>query len=222
MRRPTIERPLFIDRADAGAVLGERLRGEAWHRPVVLGLARGGVPVAGKVAEALGAPLEVMVCRKIGAPGNPEFGVGAVAAEGPPRYDDSILAALGVTPDDLRACCEQEQAEARARLRRYRRGRAAVPLADRDLIVVDDGLATGVTARAALLQLRAANPRRLVLAVPVCAEDSEAALRAEGIGDRVVCLHLPSEFRAVGLWYREFGQTSDDEVLTELDHNPHR
>jgi putative phosphoribosyl transferase len=210
--------PVFADRADGGARLAERLAAMPWSNPVVLGMARGGVPVAARVAEALGAPLDVAVARKIGAPGHPEFGVGAVTADGPPRYDERTLAELGLTPDDLREACERERAEARRRLQRYRQGRDPVPLAGRDVLLVDDGLATGVTARAALGELRAAGPARLVFAAPVCARDSRDALCAGTDADDAVCVSTPAEFGAVGLWYRDFRQTSDEDVLAALAH----
>jgi predicted phosphoribosyltransferase len=205
---------LFANRTEAGAQLGELLRQRDWTDPVVLGLARGGLPVAAPVAAALGAPLDVAVARKIGAPAQPEFGLGAVTADGPAYYDRRSLAALGLTEDDLRAVCERERAEARRRLDRYRQSADPVRLTDRDVMLIDDGLATGVTARAALGQLRAASPRRLVFAAPVCAHDSRAEMRTEI--DEVICLSAPHEFVAVGLWYRDFPQTSDEEVLATL------
>lgn len=208
--------PVFADRGEAGARLGELLRERTWSAPVVLGMARGGVPVAAAVAAALDAPLDVAVARKIGAPGQPEFGVGAVTADGPARYDQHSLRALGLTPEDLRADCERERAEARRRLQRYRRVGDPVPVTGRDVLLVDDGLATGVTARAALGQLRAAEPGTLVFAAPVCARASQAALRAAGEADEVVCLAAPDEFAAVGQWYREFDQTTDEQVLAAL------
>jgi putative phosphoribosyl transferase len=211
-----LDAPLFADRRDAGARLAARLRRGRWSDPVVFGLARGGIPVALKVAEALDAPLDVAVARKIGAPGHPEFGVGAVTADGVARYDESTLAALGLTPDDLREDCERERAEAERRLQRYRKGRDPLPIAGRDVLLVDDGLATGVTARAALGRLRAAGPRRLVFAAPVCARDSRTALQAESDADDIVCLNAPARFRAVGLWYADFRQTSDEDVLAAL------
>ncbi len=205
--------PMFADRADAGARLGARLRERGYSGPTVLGMARGGLPVAAAVAAALNAPLDVAVARKIGAPGRPEFGLGAVTAHGRPRYDRYTLRALGLSPEDLRADCERERAEARRRIERCRQVADPVPVDGRDVVLVDDGLATGVTARAALDELRAADPHRLVFAAPVCAPESQAGLDAEGDADEVVCLAVPDEFGAVGLWYREFGQTSDDEVL---------
>ena len=210
------EGPLFVDRDEAGARLAGRLRARTWSDPVVLGLVRGGVPIALHVATALDAPLDVAVARKIGAPGHPEFGVGAVTAEGHVRYDDATLAALGLTPDDLRSACLRERAEARRRLKRYRAGREAVPVGGRDVLLIDDGLATGVTARAALDQLRVAAPRKLVFAAPVCAEQSSSALCDFGDADDVVCLATPPRFGAVGRWYEDFRQITDDEVLAAL------
>lgn len=210
-----VPKPIFADRAEAGERLGRLLREREWTAPVVLGMARGGVPVAARVAAALGAPLDVAVARKIGAPGQPEFGLGAVTATGPPYYDRPSLAALGLTEEDMRPVCERERAEARRRMRRYREAAEPVPLADRDVILVDDGLATGVTARAAVRQLHEAGVRRLVFATPVGARESQSALRAEI--DQVLCLATPDRFGAVGLWYRDFAQVSDDEVVASLD-----
>jgi putative phosphoribosyl transferase len=207
---------VFADRADAGRRLAARLTTMAWSDPVVLGLARGGVPVARGVALALGAPLDVAVARKIGAPGRPELGLGAVTADGPGHYDHAALARLGLTADDLQATCERERAEARRRLRLYRDGRDPLPVAGRDVLLVDDGLATGVTAHAASADLRAQGPRRVVFAAPVCAPESAAALRTAGAADEVVCVWAPKVFGAVSRWYRDFSQTSDDEVLAAL------
>lgn len=207
---------LFADRVDAGARLAARLSGLSWTDPVVLGLARGGVPIAAIVAARLGAELDVAVVRKIAAPGRPEFGVGAVTADGPPRYDERTLDRLGLTPDDLRRDCERERREVLRRLRRYRGDRAPPRLTGRDVILVDDGLATGVTARAALGELRRSGPRRLVYAAPVCARDSAVALRADGDADEVICLAAPRAFGDVSRWYRRFEQLTDDEVLAAL------
>lgn len=207
--------PLFVHRRDAGEQLGAQVREMEWWDPVVLGMARGGVPVAAEVARALDAPLDVAVARKIGAPGYPEFGVGAVTADGPVRYDRDTLAALRLTPADLQADGERERDEARRRLRKYRQGREPVPLTGRDVLLVDDGLATGVTARAALGELRSARPRRLVFAAPVCAQDSQFALRADA--DEVVCMAAPAVFGGVSRWYHDFRQTSDEEVLAALE-----
>lgn len=205
---------IFADRTDAGRQLADRLRGGQWTDPVVLGLARGGVPVAAEVARELGAPLDVAVSRKIGAPGRPEFGVGAVTAEGPPFFDQRTLSMLGLQPQDLERTCERERQEARRRVRRYQNGRGPVRTRDRDVLLVDDGLATGVTATAALRAVRQGQPRRLVFAAPVCAPDSAAALREET--DEVICVAEPAKLGAVSLWYDHFGQTSDEEVIELL------
>ena len=203
----------YADRTAAGEALAELTAAHAWHRPVVVGVARGGVPVALPIARRLGAPLDVVVARKIGAPGRPEFGVGAVCASGPPYFDQGVLASLGLAPDDLAATVETERAEAVRREQRYRAGR--VPVADRDVILVDDGLATGVTAIAAVQRLRTRQPRRLAFAAPVGAPMSVQRLAAEV--DVVICAQSPARFAAVGEWYANFRQTTDDEVVAALD-----
>jgi putative phosphoribosyl transferase len=203
----------FADRAAAGRVLADALRGGEWTDLLVLGLARGGVPVAREVALVLGGELDVVVARKIGAAGRPEFGVGAVTAGGEPIYDEDALAFLRLTPDDLADTCEAERREARRRLELYRRGREVV-LTGRDVVIVDDGLATGVTARAALREARACGPRRLVLAVPVGAAQSLPGMSDEA--DLVVCPRERHDFQSVGRYYRRFDQTTDAEVLALL------
>jgi putative phosphoribosyl transferase len=205
-------RVLFADRTDAGRRLGRALARQDWVAPLVLGLPRGGVPVAAQVARALNAPLDVVVARKIGAPGRPEFGVGAVTAEGPPYYSEAALAAFDLTPERLARACERERAEAKRRLAAYRDGRPEPEVAGRDVIVVDDGLATGVTAMAAVRQLSGA--LRVVLAVPVCAP--EAAAEFEEMVAGLVALAAPRRFEAVGRWYGDFGQVSDATVLRLL------
>ena len=205
----------FRDRRAAGAQLGDLLRNREWHDPLVLGLARGGVVVGRAVADALRAPLDVAVARKIGVPGQPEFGVGAVTPDGPPYYDEHSLSVLGLRVEDLAGVCRAERAEARRRARLYQRDRPAQPREGRDLIVVDDGLATGVTARAALRALRRDRPRNLVFAVPVCAPDAAAAVKSDA--DEIVCVLAPHGFRSVGQWYADFRQTEDDEVVDLLE-----
>ncbi|TLW94373.1 phosphoribosyltransferase [Saccharomonospora piscinae] len=214
-RRAAATGRIYADRGEAGRVLAEALRDADWVEPVVLGLARGGVPVAAEVAAALGAPLGVAVARKIGAPGRPEFGVGAVTAHGPVVVDEYSVRMVGMTHDELDQAGDAQREEALRRLGVYQRGRDPERLEGRDVIVVDDGLATGVTATAALRALRREGPRRLVFAAPVCAPPAAAALRAEA--DAVVCVSEPPQFQAVGQWYRNFSQTGDDEVVTLLD-----
>jgi putative phosphoribosyl transferase len=203
----------FADRYDAGRRLAAHLAGKRLTSPLVLALPRGGVPVAYEVAAALDAPLEVVVARKLGAPFQTELGIGAVAEGGEPIYDEDLLRRLELTPAALDETLARERAELDRRVRRYREGRPLPPLAGRDVIVVDDGLATGVTARAALRALRGHGPARLLLAVPVGAPQSVDALAGEA--DEVICLHAPRAFSAVGQWYRDFEQT-DDATVTRL------
>ncbi|MFI2510484.1 phosphoribosyltransferase [Streptomyces sp. NPDC018972] len=208
----------FRDRRQAGRELAARLRERqdegALPEPVVLALPRGGVAVAVEVARALDAPLDVLVVRKIGAPFHEEFGVGAMAGDGIPLFDEDALLRLGITEADLAPVVERERTELRRREQRYRQGRPAPELSGRTVIVVDDGLATGSTARAALRALRAQDPGHLVLAVPVGAAEGVALMRSEA--DEVVCLHEPAAFMAVGQWYEEFDQLTDEDVLDAL------
>ena len=204
----------FADRSAAGRELGERLRRLAPKDPVVLGLARGGVPVAYEVAQVLGAPLDVLVVRKIGAPGNPEYGVGAVAEGNVRVLEPEAVRRMLMSVEELDTAIARARAEVEARVLRYRDGRPPLDVRGRTAIVVDDGLATGGTARAALRAVRARGPRRLVLAVPVGAPETVHALREEA--DLVVCLRQPETMWAVGLWYEHFEQTTDAEVAQLL------
>jgi len=205
----------YADRAEAGRRLGEHLAADAsLADPVVLALPRGGVPVAAEVARALGAPLEVFVARKLGAPSQPELGIGAIAEGGDRVVDAHLVRMLGVDPARLDQLEADERHELARRVERYRGGRTLPDLSGRDVLLVDDGLATGVTAEAALGALRRLGPRRLVLAAPVGAADTVARLRA--IADEVVCLLQPVTFQAVGSWYDDFTQTTDDEVTRLL------
>jgi putative phosphoribosyl transferase len=213
---PDTRETLFEDRADAGRRLAERLSSYKDERPVVFVLPRGGVPVGAEISRLLDAPLEVIVARKLGAPGQPEFGIGAVAPGGVRVLNERAVQALGIPEDYLEWVAGRESAEVERRLNLFRgEGRPYPDLQARTAILVDDGLATGVTARAALLALRRLNPRRLVLAIPVCAPQSIEPLRSET--DDLICLLTPDELEAVGLWYRNFEQVPDEEVVRLLE-----
>ena len=208
----------YEDRADAGrqlaARLAQRAAEPAYVRPVVLGLPRGGVPVAAPVAQALGAPLDVAVVRKLGAPRQPELAVGAVGA-GVRVLNDDVVQAVGLDAAQLERITASELAEVQRREELYRGGRPAVPLAGRTAVLVDDGLATGATMLAAVRLVQAARAARVVVAVPVGAPGS--CRRLAQVADEVVCLAEPEPFRAVGMHYRDFDQTLDEEVRRLVD-----
>jgi putative phosphoribosyl transferase len=204
----------FRDRAEAGRVLArelERYRGEPGL--LVLALPRGGVPVGFELAQALEAPLDVFVVRKLGAPGQEELALGAVA-RGVQVLNDGVVEALGLDAAVIERAAATEQRELTRRERLYRGDRRPVDVEDRTVILVDDGLATGATMRAGTLALRAKHPRRLVLAVPVAAAQTCELLRADA--DELVCASTPEPFVAVGAWYDDFSQTTDDEVRALL------
>lgn len=210
----------FRDRVEAGRLLGERLaalRGRA-DRIVVLGLPRGGVPVAAEVARALDAPLDVIVVRKLGLPSQPELGMGAIGEDGVRIVNDDVLQSARVGDAALAEVERRERAELERRTERFRSGRARVPLEGRTAVVVDDGIATGSTARAACEVARRLGAVRVVLAVPVAPPGSVTEL--DDAADEVVCLHTPAGFHSVGQWYTDFSQTSDDEVAALLHAAP--
>jgi putative phosphoribosyl transferase len=206
---------VFQDRSDAGRQLARRLTGYSALQPVVVGMPRGGVPVAAEVAGRLGAPLDIIVVRKLGCPWQPELGIGALAEGGIRILNDVLVRELGIEPDQLQAVTERERIELERRVRHYRADREPMALADRVVILVDDGLATGYTARAAVEAIREAGARRVVLAVPVAPRATADALRR--IADEVVVVETPIWFSGVGEHYRDFRQTSDAEVVALLE-----
>jgi len=207
---------IFADRRDAGRRLAEALGAYRSLSPAVLALPRGGVSVAEPVAEALDAPLDLVFVRKLGAPGHPELAVGAVAErrERAEVLNPSIVSALALDERLLAAAAEREFREIARRRRLYLGGAEQEPLKDRVVIVIDDGVATGATTRAALRAVRAERPRKLVLAVPVAPASGAAELEDEA--DEVVCLEQPEPFYAVGAFYDDFSQVSDEEVAAAL------
>ncbi|HLZ69891.1 MAG TPA: phosphoribosyltransferase [Dehalococcoidia bacterium] len=214
MRRMLFGPRPFHDRADAGRRLAQLLQAYRGPDAIVLALPRGGVEVGYEVARLLGAPLDVIVARKLGAPAQRELGIGAIAPGGVRVLDRDTIALLGIPPAQIDAVVAEETAEMERRERAFRGGLPAPDLAGCSVILVDDGLATGVTARAAIRAIRAARPRRIVLAVPVCPPETAAALRSEV--DELVCVESPADFLAVGRWYENFDQTSDEEVIELL------
>jgi predicted phosphoribosyltransferase len=206
---------VFRDRQDAGRRLAAQLEKYRDRNPIVLGLPRGGVPVAFEIARELNAPLDVIVARKIGAPMQPELGIGAIAQGDVMVLDHDTIRYLGLSRDDIARAAQIEISEMRRRLEEYR-GDAGLPdVSGRTVILVDDGLATGVTMIAALKAVRQGNPDRIVIAVPVCARETVRSIERMDVD--VVCASTPETFRAVGIWYRNFTQTSDAEVIELLE-----
>lgn len=206
----------LANRAQAGRALAQRLLQFNFSNPVVLALPRGGVPIGAEIARALNAPLELLMVRKIGVPWQPELALAAVVDGPQPEVviDDEVQRTTGVGRDYIDRQAEQQLQEIARRRAVYLRGREPVAVEGRTAIVVDDGIATGTTVRAALKALRRHHPAQLVLAVPVAPSDTLAALRSEV--DQIVCLAEPSPFHAIGLHYADFHQVDDDEVLAAL------
>ena len=212
----------FRNRADAGRRLAARLAPYKEERPVVLALPRGGVPVAAEVAAALDAPLDLLLVRKLGVPVQPELAMGAVVDGGAPIVvrNEDVIRLTGVTEEDLQSVCAEELAEIDRRRERYLGDRARVEVAGRVAIVIDDGIATGATTRAALRALRLRAPNKLILAVPVAPTETLVAMREEA--DEIVCLEEYADFGAIGFFYADFHQVSDREVIAALARFPPR
>jgi putative phosphoribosyl transferase len=210
-------RALFLDRRDAGRRLAVELRRYA-NQPdvIVLALPRGGVPVAYEVAEALHAPLDVFVVRKLGLPWQEELAIGALASGGVRVLDEDLIRVARVSDEDIRRVTLLEQAELERRERQYRGDRPFPDMTGKTVILVDDGLATGSTMRAAVAALRKEQPSRIIVAVPVAAPETCDAFR--DIADDIICAETPEPFRAVSMWYDDFSQTTDDEVHELLEH----
>ena len=210
----------FNDRLEAGQKLAKALSRYRKQQPAILALPRGGVPVAAEIASALDAPLDLVLVRKIGVPFQPELAMGAVVDGDAPLIvrNEDVIDSAGIGETEFKAVCDRELAEIERMRRQYLGSRERVDVARRTAIVVDDGIATGATMRAALRATRMRNPKRLVLAVPVGPTDSVAAMRQEA--DDVVCLEDHTSFGAIGLFYRDFRQISDEEVIETLKRFP--
>jgi predicted phosphoribosyltransferase len=209
---------LFEDRVDAGRVVAEALERYRGKGALVLGIPRGGVPVAAEVARRLGGELDVIIARKLGAPMQQELAIGAVTANGGEFLNEEIIHSLRVPEEYIARARREQRAEAGRREARFRGGRPAPRIENRTVLLVDDGLATGATMRAAVRSVRKQRPERLVVAVPVGSEEACAALQREA--DEVVCPNIPEFFGAVGYFYRNFEPTEDAEVIRILEEFP--
>jgi len=209
---------LFRDRTEAGRVLAHRLAAYAnYPNALVLALPRGGVPVAFEIAEALNLPLDIVVVRKLGLPGHEEFAMGAIASGGARVLNQDLIRQLSLSDEIIEQIVAREQRELERRERTYRGQRPVLDVRDRIIIIVDDGLATGSSMRAAIAALRQKQPAKLIVAVPVGARITCSEL--EAFADEVICLETPENFSAVGLWYRDFSQITDEEVIDLLERN---
>ena len=203
--------PIFHDRNEAGKALAERVaRSVREGNALVLGLPRGGVPVAYEIAQFLNAELDVFLVRKLGLPGQEELAIGAIASGGVRVLNESLVAELQLSPLMIERIAERERIELERRERLYRKGRPRVPVQGRTVVVVDDGLATGATMKAAAKALRVEQPKRITVAVPVAAQQICDEFQMEV--DEIICLHTPARFRGVGMWYEDFSQTTDQQV----------
>lgn len=205
---------LFKNREQAGKRLAELLKKYAPQKPIVLALPRGGVPVGFEIAKVLKAPLDVIVTRKLGAPGNKELGVGSIGEGDTKILDPQMLSLVGLSQKDLEDTITQEKNELARRVRLYRNNKPLPDLKNKTVILVDDGLATGVTAKAAIAAIKKHQPEKVILAAPVCPDDTYRQLSL--LTDGFVCLKVPKDVYAIGYWYENFEQVSDKEVLKLL------
>jgi putative phosphoribosyl transferase len=205
---------IYRDRHDAGRKLAKELIKYKDENPIIIALPRGGVVVGNEVAKMLDAPMDVIVVRKIGAPSQPEFGIGAIAPNGIQVLDTESIRLLGIPEDELEEIIEQETTEINRRIRLYREGLPKLDLSEKTVIIVDDGLATGVTARAAVLAVKQMNPKKIIFAVPVSSPVTAEKFRREV--DEFVCLSEPPDFYGVGAYYENFKQVTDEEVIKLL------
>lgn len=202
---------LFFDRADAGRILASRLGKFSRSEPFIVGLPRGGVPVAYEIAKAFDTDMSVVISRKIGLPGQPEFGIGAVSENNTLLLDEQIIKMLEVSLDRVQDIIRMEKAEMTRQINIFRHGRPLTGLRRRTVILVDDGVATGNTAKAAVTAVRKESPSRIVFVFPVCASETERNLK--GLVDEEFCYATPAEFQSVGTWYRSFDQLNDGDVI---------
>ena len=210
--------PLYEDRVEAGAILANSLAAYAGPETLVLGIPRGGVVVAAEIARRLDAELDVVVVKKIGAPGRPELAIGAVASSGTTYLNEPLIAEIGVSKTYLRSETQAQREAALDRASRLRGVKAQAKIAHRPVIIVDDGIATGATIRAAARVVKGSSPSKVIVAVPVGAEESCARIALEV--DEVVCPATPRSFFAIGQHYRDFGEVSEDEVKRIVEHAP--
>ena len=207
----------LYDRAEAGRELARLLKSYEKETPIILGMPRGGVVVAYEIASLLHAPLDVIVTRKIGAPNQPEFAIGAIAPGDIVLLNKEVIKDIQLSNTEIQSLIDNETQEMKRRLQLYRSNRPALDVKNKTVIVVDDGLATGLTALAAIRSLRQWHPKKIILAIGACARDSAKRLQQEV--DELICLLTPEPFYAVGQWYRYFDQTTDEEVIRLLTLN---
>lgn len=205
---------LFRDRIDAGKKLGHFLKEQNFSDAIILALPRGGIVVADEVARELHLSLDVVIARKIGAPGHPEYGIGAISENNVPTFNSSVMNLFDFSAPEIKEIIEEESEELKRRVELYRGGHALPSIKGKTVIVIDDGLATGATATAAAKYLRTCGPKELILAVPV--GPSDPGQDVVNSYDRIICLHSLANLRGVGLWYDDFTQVEDEEVLRIL------